>query len=65
MRFSELPKHHALLITTPNRIAYGEELWKELSSLSLAHKYFNQTVLDIETARSIIPGRSLHIMMNA
>jgi hypothetical protein len=54
MRFSELPQHHALLLTTPDRTAYGEGLWSELSSLSPAHKYFNQTVLDIETARAII-----------
>lgn len=54
MKFSELPKHHAILLTHGDRTAYGDELWKELSALSPAHRYFNQTVLDIDTARSII-----------
>jgi DNA polymerase III gamma/tau subunit len=54
MKFSDFPKHHALLITHTNRISYGEELWKEISSLSPIHQSYNQTVLDIETARSII-----------
>ena len=54
MSFSSFPEHHALLITHPERATYSESLWKELSSLSPAHRYFNQTVLDIDTARSII-----------
>lgn len=54
MRFSELPKHHAILLTNTDRTAYGEGLWNELSALSPAHRYFNQTVLDIDTARAII-----------
>ncbi len=54
MKFSELPNHHALLLTHDERVGYTGKLWKELSSLSPAHRFFNQTVLDIETARSII-----------
>ncbi|MEZ0208655.1 MAG: hypothetical protein ACAH17_00555 [Candidatus Paceibacterota bacterium] len=54
MRFSAFPPHHALLLTHSDRANYGETLWAELSSLSQAHRHFNQTVLDIETARKII-----------
>lgn len=54
MKFSDLPLHHAVLITHTDRAAYSETLWRELSSLSPAHRYFNQTVLDIETARDLI-----------
>lgn len=54
MKFSELPLHHAVLITHNDRASYGEALWEEISSLSPAHRHFNQTVLDIETARAII-----------
>ena len=54
MKFSDLPLHHAVLVTHPDRAVYGASLWEELHKSSLAHKYFNQTVLDIETAREII-----------
>lgn len=54
MRFSELPSHHALLITHGDRTTYGNALWEELRKISPAHRHFNQTVLDIETAREII-----------
>lgn len=54
MKFSELPPHHAILITHHDRTAYAEQLFKELQALSPIHRHFNQTVLDIETARSII-----------
>lgn len=54
MDLSKLPKHHATLITHSDRAATGEALWEEISALSPAHRFFNQTVLDIDTARSII-----------
>lgn len=54
MDFSTLPKHHAVLVTSEMRTVIAEKLWKELETHSLAHRYFNQTVLDIETAREII-----------
>lgn len=54
MTFSELPAHHAILVTHEDRAAYASGLWKELSQLSPAHRYFDQTVLDIDTVRSII-----------
>ena len=54
MDLSRFGEHHAILITHGDRTSYGESLWKEISSFSPAHKYFNQTVLDIETARAII-----------
>lgn len=54
MKFSSFPKHHALLITRVDRVNYSKELWEEMKSSSLAHRYFDQTVLDINTAREII-----------
>lgn len=54
MDFSSLPQHHALLLTHNDRASFGEGLWKEISALSPAHRAYNQTVLDIETARAII-----------
>jgi DNA polymerase III delta prime subunit len=54
MKFSEFPKHHAILVTSSDRATYADELWKEISALSPAHVYYNQTVLDIDTARTII-----------
>jgi hypothetical protein len=54
MKFSDLPKHHAVLITHGERDAFSAALWGEISALSPAHRFFNQTVLDIDTARSII-----------
>lgn len=53
MKFSEFPPHHAVVVTHPLRNEYGARLWEELRTLSPAHKFFNQTVLDIETARAI------------
>jgi hypothetical protein len=54
MFLKNLPQHHAILLVHANRAEFGETLWNELSSASPAHKLFNQTVLDIETARNII-----------
>ncbi len=54
MRFSELPNHHAVLISHENRVVYSNELWDELRLLSPANRFFNATVLDIDTAREII-----------
>jgi hypothetical protein len=46
--------HHAVLLVHDNRVPYGDTLWEELNATSPAHRFFNQTVLDIDTARSII-----------
>lgn len=54
MEISSFFGHHATLITHSDRVSHGEALWSELSALSPAHRYFDQTVLDIETARTII-----------
>lgn len=54
MKLSDLPKHHALLLVTSEREALGFALYDELKSISPAHRFFNQTVLDIDTARNII-----------
>lgn len=54
MKLTDLPKHHAILIEHKDRGTYGASIFKELQSLSLAHRFFNQTVLDIETARIIV-----------
>lgn len=54
MSLLPLTSHHAVLLTGNERKAYGFALWKELQALSPAHRFFDQTVLDIETAREII-----------
>lgn len=54
MKLSDLPKHHALLLVTSEREADSLTLYDELKSISPAHRFFNQTVLDIDTARNII-----------
>lgn len=54
MHFRDLPEHHAILLTHEDRTTYGNALWEEISAVSPANRRFNQTVLDIETARSII-----------
>lgn len=54
MKLSELPIHHAVLITHGDRATYADSLWEEMRRLSPAHKYYNQTVLDIDTARAVI-----------
>lgn len=46
--------HHATLIVSENRKAITENLWKELSALSRNNVRYEQTVLDIETARALI-----------
>jgi len=54
MLLKDLPQHHAVLIVNSNRTQLAEALFNELSLLSPAHRFFNQTVLDIETARKLI-----------
>ena len=53
MKLSDFPAHHAVLLVHQNRIDVGAQLWDELTAISPAHRFFNQTVLDIDTARSI------------
>ncbi len=54
MKLSDLPQHHAVLVVHAQREEVGTSLWNELQALSPAHRFFNQTVLDIDTARSVI-----------
>lgn len=54
MKLASLPQHHAILLTSSRRDACGLELFEELKEKSPAHRFFNQTVLDIDTAREII-----------
>ncbi len=54
MKLSDLPEHHAVLLLSDEREAEGLALWNELQAVSPAHRFFDQTVLDIETARTII-----------
>jgi hypothetical protein len=54
MNITDLPKHHAVLITHSNRESVGNTLFSELQKLSPVHRFFNQTVLDIEAARNLI-----------
>ncbi len=54
MKLSEIPTHHAVLIVHEKRDDIADVLFQELQMVSPAHRFFNQTVLDIETARTII-----------
>lgn len=54
MKLIDLPLHHAVLIVSQNRNAFHQNLFNDLKSISPAHRFFNQTVLDIESARAII-----------
>lgn len=54
MNLQDLPHHHAILITHPDRKDVATKLWTELEVLSPAHRLFAQTVLDIDGARQII-----------
>jgi hypothetical protein len=54
MKLSDLPAHHAVLVIHGERGAVGAALWKEMEEQSLAHRFFDQTVLDIETVRQLI-----------
>lgn len=54
MKLNDLPNHHALLIVHNEREKLGQNLYEELKALSPVHTFFNQTVLDIKDARSII-----------
>ncbi len=54
MKLTDLPEHHAVLIVNHDRQVVGESLWKELQEKSLVHRFFDQTVLDIDTVRSLI-----------
>lgn len=54
MKISELPHHHAVLILHNDRGTLAASLFKELQGNSPVHQFFNQTVLDMETARTII-----------
>lgn len=54
MKLSDIPDHHAVLIVHNEREACGLALWDELRIQSLAHRFFGQTVLDIDTVRKII-----------
>ncbi len=53
MKISELPKHHALLLSHSDRQRLTDEMWTELRGLSPAHVIFNSAVLDIFSARQI------------
>ena len=54
MKVMNLPQHHAILLESSNRNALSDLLFSELQSLSPAHRFFNQTVLNIDNAREII-----------
>lgn len=54
MNFKDLPKHHAILFVTSSRDECSQRFFSELQGLSHIHRYFNQTILDIETARTIV-----------
>lgn len=54
MKLLDIPRHHAVLLTTDDRSGVSQSLFNELTLSSPVHRYYNQTVLDIDTARSII-----------
>ncbi len=54
MNLSELPQHHAVLLTHSDRKSLANKLWEELKNDSYAHRFFDQTVLDIESTRQLI-----------
>jgi hypothetical protein len=54
MRLENLPKHHAVLVVSQNRLTLQSSLWHELEKGSLSNRLFAPTVLDINTAREII-----------
>lgn len=54
MKLVDLPEHHAILLVANDRTQIAESLFNELLKQSPVHRFFNQTVLDIEVARSII-----------
>ena len=54
MKLSLIPTHHAVLLIHENREELSNSLWDELQNISPAHRFFNQTVLDIDTSRNII-----------
>lgn len=54
MKLENLPNHHAVLLVHKDRQTIDASLWSELVSDSVSHKHFDQTVLDIDTARAII-----------
>ncbi len=54
LKLKDLPNHHAVLLVDSDRETTGISLFEELNNISLAHKFFNHKVLDIESARSII-----------
>lgn len=45
--------HHATLLIQEDRKATTQKFWDALQKLSPAHTFFDNTVLDIDTARSI------------
>ena len=54
MKLQTLPHHHAVLVVHKDRTGIDSSLWGELTGHSISHRHFNQTVLDIDTARAII-----------
>jgi len=54
MKLADIPNHHAVLLLHTEREALTRSLKEELQALSPAHRFFTNTVLDIDTARSII-----------
>lgn len=54
MYLKDLPAHHAVLIVHHNRKEIGSLLWEELGTTPSMHKFVDQAVFDIDTARELI-----------
>lgn len=54
MKLKDLPNHHAVLLVSNERETVGGALFEELQMVSIAHRFFNHKILDIDMARNII-----------
>jgi hypothetical protein len=54
MKLEMLPRHHAVLIVSPERVIIHNALWGEIQDVAVPHMLFAPTVLDIDTAREVI-----------
>lgn len=54
MKLKDLPNHHAVLLVSNERDTTGIALFEELQKISIAHRFFNHKILDIDMARNVI-----------
>ena len=54
LKIEDLPNHHAILIVSSERDYIANDFWANISDNSVPNRFFNQTVLDIDTVRELI-----------